>query len=178
MSGLEFDKGEKFQSEIRTKDNEDLSGDKSGDYTAEALHQGEGVNNSQENTLPEPKTLKVIHIPPVDRDDELTRKNIALEKSQPNQRIEWASPKKRHHEKQIEKKNLQGDSYLLPEIKDVDLLPPSKIKKTNPKKKERSTTPRRSTSNSRAQHARSQSPHLARDGRNYFSGNTISQSRS
>lgn len=44
-------------------------------------------------------------IPYVDKDDKRNRLNAKLEKSQPGGKIKWASPKKTHHERQIEKKN-------------------------------------------------------------------------
>lgn len=95
---MEFEQGEKFQSEIRM--NEETSANKSRDFNE---------NQREDIKEPEPKSLKVVHIPPVDGDDLLTRKNIKLEKAQPNQKIEWASPKKRHHEKLMDKNNLSGN---------------------------------------------------------------------
>lgn len=93
----------------------------------------------------------MVHIPPVDGDDLLTRKNIKLEKSQPNQKIDWASPKKHHHEKMD-----KSGKYKFSEIKEVELLPDSKIKKSK-KKKKSSHSPRKSSQNSRKH--RSISPH-------------------
>jgi hypothetical protein len=44
-------------------------------------------------------------IPYVDKDDRRNRLNAKFEKSQPDGKIKWASPKKFYHEKQIEKVN-------------------------------------------------------------------------
>jgi len=121
-----------------------------------------------------------MKVPPADKDEALNRSNIKIEERLGG-RLDYASPKKRHHEVEIERKRGKGPNsdYKLEDISMV-ILPKKKLKKSPTRRqsshKNQGTTPEKKRSMSTRQFKRQYSPAGIRNNTNRLAPMTFSSS--
>lgn len=78
---------------------QNITGDELGIENVSSLREGQNLSPISEYEKTSSPGLKMQQIPYVDADDRRNRKNKRFENRQKDQKIGWASPKKKHHER-------------------------------------------------------------------------------